>query len=49
MKHLLLTAATVLAFAASAVSAQASCADPRVVQGAHGIPHIQLPVPRGGM
>jgi hypothetical protein len=47
MKHLLLTAATVLAFASGAVSAQAGCADPRVLQGAHRTPPIQLPAATG--
>lgn len=44
MKHFLLTAATTLALAATAVSAQAGCADPRVLQGAHvNSPVVHLP------
>lgn len=44
MKHFLLTAATTLALAASAMSAQAGCADPRALQGAHvKSPVVQLP------
>ncbi len=44
MKHFLLTTAATLALAASAISAQAGCADPRTLQGAHvKSPVIQLP------
>jgi hypothetical protein len=44
VKHLILTAATALALVASAVSAQAGCADPRTLQGAHvKSPAVHLP------
>lgn len=44
MKHLLLTAASALALAASAMSAEAGCADPRALQGAHAqMPAVHLP------
>lgn len=45
MKHLFLMAAATLALAASAVSAQAGCADPRALQGLHvNAPVMHLPV-----